>query len=329
VGSDFGVESPAFVAIRGVLSLCTIGLLGVLALRWAVMTRYAGPDSLRLRAAIDARLPRWIDVFGVIAVAATLARLVAQHAAVFGTEESMSRDSLATLLFRSGWGRTWWIALIAAVVVTWIAPRLRRGTPLGWIAAAVAVVVLAVSQPLSGHPAAAETPTLAVATQLLHVIGAGGWVGSLALLTLLAIPVARSLDGGVVSDEAGATSSNARGDAPYAPDARIAGLVRAFSPTALGFAALLGITGVLTAWEHLGGFAPLWQSTYGRTLLVKLGFLSVAVATGAYNWRRVLPVLGEPQASARLRRSSLIELTAAVLVIAVTAVLVASPMPGE
>ena len=321
MGSEFGVESPTFVAIRGVLSLCTIGLLGALSLRWVVLARYAGPNAGPLRAAVDARLPRWIDVFGVVAVSATLARLVAQHAAVFGTEESVSRDSLATLLFRSDWGRTWWMALVAAVVVTWVAPRLRRTRVIGWLVAAVAILALAASQPLSGHPAAAETPNLAVATQVLHLIGAGGWVGSLALLTLLAIPAARALP-------VDATSA-APGDAPDNPDARVAGLVRAFSPTALAFAALLGVTGLVTAWDHLGGFAPLWQSTYGRTLLIKLGFLSVAVATGAYNWRRVLPVLGEPHASARLRRSSLIELTAAVLVIAVTAVLVASPMPGE
>jgi putative copper export protein len=313
VGTDFGVESPAFVAIRGVLSVCTVGLLGSLALRWAVLARYAGPDAAQLRAAVTARLPRWIDGLGLVAVAATLARLVAQHAAVFGTEQALSRESLATQLFRSNWGRSWWLAITAAIVVTWVAPRLRRTTNSGWLMAAAAILLLAASQPLSGHPAAAPMPSIAVATQVLHLIGAGGWVGSLAVLTLLAIPAARRLE------------DDATGD----PDARVAGLVRAFSPTALAFSALLGTTGLITAWGNLGGFAPLWQSAYGRTLLIKLGFLSVAVATGAYNWRRVLPALGAPIASARLRRSSLIELAAALLVLTATAVLVASPMPGE
>lgn len=313
MGTDFGVESPAFVAIRGVLSLCTIGLLGTLAIRWAVLARYAGPDAAQLRTAVEERLPRWIDGLGLVAVAATLVRLIAQHAAVFGTSEALTRASLATLLFRSNWGRSWWLAIAAALVVTWVAPRLRRTTNIGWIVAVAAILLLAASQPLSGHPAAASMPSLAVATQVLHLVGAGGWVGSLAILTLVAIPAARRLEG------------NATGD----PDARIAGLVRAFSPTALGFSALLGITGLITAWDNLGGFAPLWQSGYGRTLLLKLGFLSVAVATGAYNWRRVLPALGQPIGSARLRRSSLIELGAATLVIAVTAVLVATSMPGE
>ena len=310
---DFGVESPAFVVVRAVLSFSTVGLIGAMALRWAVLARYAGPDAAQLRRAVNLRLPRWIDALGLVAVVATFARLAAQHTAVFGAEEGWTHASFATLLFRSNWGRSWWLALGAAIAVTWVAPRLRRETRLGWLFAAAAILALAASAPLSGHPAAAAAPGVAVATQLLHLIGAGGWVGSLAMLTLVAIPTARQL------------GDDATGDA----DARIAALVRAFSPTALAFSALLGLTGLVTAWNNLGGIAPLWESSYGRTLLLKLGLLSVSVATGAYNWRRVLPTLGQPVASARLRRSSLIELGAAFLVLMVTAVLVATPMPGE
>lgn len=311
--TEFGVESPAFVAIRGILSVCSIGLLGALALHWFVLARYAGPDAEQVRAAVNARLPRWIARIGFVAVAATLARLLAQHAAVFGTEEAFSVDSLATLLFRSNWGRSWWLAILSATVVSGVATQLRRVRTSAWVVASAAILLFALSQPLSGHPAAAEMPSLAVATQWLHLVGAGGWVGSLAMLTLLAIPTTRHTEG--------YSSAN--------PDARVAGLVRAFSPTALAFAAILGITGLFTAWDNLGGFAPLWESVYGRTLMIKLGLLSVAVATGAYNWRRVLPVLGEAQSTERLRRSSLIELAAALMVVAVTAVLVATPMPGE
>lgn len=311
--SVFGVESPAYIAIRALLSICSVGLLGSLTLRWAVLARYAGPDAERLRAAVDARLPLWIDWLGVTAVVATLARLLAQHAAVFGTDAAISGQTLSALLFRSGWGRSWWLALVAAVAVTWIAPRLRGQSRLAWATAAGVIVLFAASQPWSGHPAAAAQPWLATSTQLLHIVGAAGWVGSLALLTAIAIPAAVRLEGAPTE----------------LADERIAALVRAFSPTALVFASLLGATGLYTAWDNLGGVAQLWESAYGRTLMIKLGFLSVAGATGAYNWRRVLPVLGQATSSARLRRSSLIELTAAVFVLAATAVLVATPMPGE
>lgn len=311
--SYFGVESPAFVAIRAVLSICSIGLLGAFALRWAVVARYVGPDAEGVRAAVDERLPRWIDWLGITAVAASVARLIAQHAAVFGTDVALSRDAVATLLFRSGWGKAWWVATLAAVTITWIAPRLRQRSGVAWVAAAALTLFFVASQPWSGHPAAADVPWLATSIQLLHLIGAGGWLGSLALLTVVAIPAAKSLE---VAES-------------RSVDARIAGLVRAFSPTALAFAALLATTGTVTAWRHLGGLLALWQSGYGRTLLLKLGFLSIVLAAGVYNWRRVRPALGEPHATVRLRRSSLVELTAALLVVVVTAVLVASPMPGE
>lgn len=311
--SVFGVESPAYVAIRATLSICSVLLLGALALRFVVLRRYAGPDADAVRDAVEARLPRWIDTLGLLALLATLARLGAQHVAVFGSDIAPSGDSLSTLLFRARWGRTWWLGLISALMVTWIAPRLRGRAGAAWATLAAAVLLLTAAQPWAGHPAAAAQPALAIATQVLHVIGAGGWLGSLALLTLVAIPAAGRIDTGPAGDA----------------DARIAGLVRAFSPTALVCAALLGLTGLVTAWGNLGGIAALWQSDYGRTLLLKLALLALVAGTGAYNWRRVLPSLGQPSASAALRRSSLIELGAGLLVLVVTAALVATPMPGE
>ena len=313
VASEFGVESLGYVAIRAVLSLCSVLLLGALALRFVVLRRYAGPDADELRATSDVQLARWIDGSGIVAVIATFARLGAQHVAVFGADVEPSAESLSTLLFRASWGRSWWVAIASAATITWLAPRLRGASPRHWTAVSVAILVFAATQPSSGHPAAAAMPLLAVAAQLVHVIGAGGWIGSLALLTFVAVPAAIRI------------SSDGGGN----PDARVAALVRAFSPTALLFAAFLGVTGLATAWVNLGGVAALWQSPYGRTLLVKLSLLVLVAGTGLYNWRRVLPSLGEPSGSAALRRSSLVELGAGLLVLIVTAMLVATPMPGE
>ena len=57
--------------------------------------------------------------------------------------------------------------------------------------------------------------------------------------------------------------------------------------------------------------------------------LTVAAAAGAYNWKRVLPLLGTATATSRLRRSTSVELAAALIVLLITAVLVATPMPGD
>lgn len=308
----FGVESWEYAAIRAVQFIAIMGLTGVLAFRLAVLPRLArhgGDGGNILRAAVPRALAWARIAIGTVAVA-TLARLVAQHAAMFGTAEHWSGTTMGALLLQSGWGRGWWLAFAGALTGWWAtgAGAQRRGH--AWPVLTAAVAALVVSLSLSGHPAAAETPILAVAIDSLHVLGAGGWIGSLGMLMLIGVPVALRT-----------------------PEAErhgyVAQLVTAFSPTALVFAALAALTGTLAAWRNIGSLAALWSSSYGQLLLAKLALLSVAAGTGAYNWKRVLPALGTPPATHRLQRSASVELAAACVVLVITAVLVATPMPVE
>lgn len=240
--------------------------------------------------------------------ATTLGRLVAQHAAFFGTSEPWTRSSLEALLLNSSWARGWWLALGLTVVGLWATRRVRRGGALGWLVLTLSALALTASVAMSGHAAAGSTTPMVL--HALHVLGAGGWVGGLAAIMLVAVPtVLRSGD------------PNRNG--------QIAGLVRAFSPAALGFAALLAVTGTIAAWRNLGSVAGLVGSPYGHLLLTKLALMAVAAGTGAFNWKWVLPSLGSDAATTRLRRSAIVELAAALLVLVVTAVLVATPMPSE
>lgn len=305
--SVFGVESPAYVAIRALLSALSLGLIGGIVLHGVVLRRLRDPGADELRRALRARLPRGIVVLACLAIVGTLARLAAQHAAVFGGDVSPTADSLHALLVRSSWGRSWWLALMAAIAVAVAGMRHLRGRA-EWIALTAGALGFVVSQPWSGHPAATDSPLLSIGTQTLHILGAGAWLGTLATLAGLAIPAARHC---------------------AQPHTLIAALVRAFSPVALTAAALVVASGAITAWENLGALSALWSSAYGRTLSLKLGALAVTAAVGAYNWRRVLPRLGEAEASDSLRRAMRVELASAALAVLVTAVLVATPMPGE
>ena len=114
------------------------------------------------------------------------------------------------------------------------------------------------------------------------------------------------------------------------PDDRaplLAALVQGYSPMALTAGLVTIGLGLLLGWTYVGGFGPLFSSTYGRTLLVKVLLLGGVAATGAWNWRRVRPALGAAPGAARLRRSATIELVFGTLLLAVTAVLVALPAP--
>ncbi len=302
----FGVESPAYVAIRAMLSIALVGLLGILSLHLVVLPqarRNAPMGSSLPGDLVDRASLSWVRMLLWTILVTTLARLAAQHAAFFGTDESWTRSTLGALLLGSNWGRGWWLALTAIAIGFLGESRIRRARSLGWPVLTVATVALAASIAMSGH--AAVSPT-AMVIHTLHVIGAGGWIGSLAAVMLIAIPaVLRS--GGDIRHR------------------QIAALMRACSTSALGFAGVLVATGTIAAWRNIDAAAGLFNSPYGRVLLVKLALLSVAAGTGAYNWKRVLPSLGSSASStARLRTTAAIELLAALAVLVVTAVLVAT-----
>lgn len=311
--AEFGAESPLYAAVRWLTFLGLLGVIGAVAFRAAVLA-LAGRGADAETTALLQRMARraatgglWAALLLVVALAL---RLYAQWVALNGTGAAFDAAGLGVLLGGTVWGWGWWLQAVGTVLALaglWFASRGAAGAT-AWSTAAVGAVLLAFTPALSGHAAAAGS--FAVMLDGLHVLGAGGWLGSLLFVVAAGMPLAlrqRSGERGIL----------------------VARLINAFSPTALVFAALVVGTGSFSAWLHMGGVSPLWQTGYGRTLLLKLGVLSVVFATGAYNWLRVKPALGTEQAALHLRRSAALELTAGVIVLAVTAVLVATPPPAE
>lgn len=306
--AGFDAESPLYVAVRWATYTALLVVLGAVAFRLAVLgllarqrpgTPLTGPASDHA-----ARIGLWAaGALGVLA----LARLAVQAYALQEPGGAFDAGLIGPVIARTVWG--WgWLLQVAGVLVAALGFQLaRRGQRTGWTLAAVGVGALAFFPGLSGH--AASTPTLAPLAILadgVHVIGAGGWLGSLLLVVAVGLPVALS-----------------RAEAERGPAA--ADLVNAFSPTALGFAGLVAVTGAYAAWIHVGSIPALWETGYGKLLLLKLGVLSIVAGTGAYNWLRVRPALGDVEGARRIGRSAKVELAVGVLVLVVTAVLVATP----
>jgi putative copper export protein/methionine-rich copper-binding protein CopC len=247
---------------------------------------------------------------GVVASAALLltagARLPAQSIALHGVTEAMDPTRLAALLARTTWGHAW-ILQTASAVALLIAIALASRRPAAWKLAIVLCVPLAIGTSLSGHAAASEAGVaLAVALDTAHVLGASTWLGGLAMLILAAIP-----------------STAASLPRPAA----VSALVNAFSPVALLCGALVVASGVIAATLHFHAPSELFTTDYGRVLLLKVLLVIVALAIGAFNWRRVRPALARGEAVATLRRSASMELTAAAFILLVTAILVATAPP--
>src|SRR5207253_556845 len=93
-------------------------------------------------------------------------------------------------------------------------------------------------------------------------------------------------------------------------------------------AAGLVVSGVVAALSRVATFAALIGTGYGRLLLLKLALVALVVAVGARNWRRIAPALGDDRGTDRLRRGARTEIGLGAVVLAVTAVLVATPPPA-
>lgn len=299
----FGPESPLYVAVRWLWFASLIGVLGVIVFRIAVLGRLQTNDIPITRSVpVAAGLAAKIGVgCAMVAIVAALLRLLAQQAAV-GIDAGI-------LIGATTWGRGWILHIAAAGLALIGFVVARRDRRPGWLLTIPAAIALSFAPALSGHAVAAEPVALNVLADAVHVMAAGGWLGTLLLVLFAGIPAAYR--------------------AGEDRDRIIAVMVRAFSPLALVFAGIVAASGVFRAWQQLGGVAPLFSSDYGQALLLKLGALTLVVVLGAYNFLRIKPSLPGKAASQRLRKSAALELAMAALVLLLTSVLVATPPPEE
>ncbi|MEO7083336.1 MAG: copper resistance protein CopC, partial [Gemmatimonadaceae bacterium] len=109
---------------------------------------------------------------------ATITRIVAQSDLV--PNASVARmDAILTTARDTRWGHGWTIGAIAAIVA-FITLRFAKKNLSGWMATAVAVIAMCLSESLTGHAASMPNrAALGVAADVAHVLGAGGWVGGL------------------------------------------------------------------------------------------------------------------------------------------------------
>lgn len=311
-GATFGVESPAYVAIRALLYLGLLMAIGAVAFQAAVLRLLQRRRGAGNAMATSARHgAARIGMLGTVLVGvAAVLRLGAQSYAMHPPGASFDPQLVRAMLTETVWGRGWLLQIAGTLAAAAGFRSAIRGAG-GWGLATLGVLALAITPALSGHAAATPERTgVAIMADTLHVIGAGGWLGSLLVVLAAGLPVAMRLP----EEERGAA---------------VADLFNAFSPTALLFAGIVASTGVFAAWSHMRELSALWQSGYGRTLLVKLAILSVVAGTGAYNWRRVKPTLGTDAGTRRMRTSARIELMVGAFVLIVTAVLVATPTPMD
>ncbi|MEX2111005.1 MAG: copper resistance protein CopC [Gemmatimonadaceae bacterium] len=301
--AETDLQTPFQILLRALSFIALIAVIGAVTFRGAVVPRIRDLNA-EVRTAL---LDRCALVGAISAlVLLFLAPVRFQFQAILMADHLMD-DRMQTLMMQTRWGTAWILATAGASVALagFIIARLRYN--LGWLVASAGSVALAFSPALSGHAGASPRLAMfAIAVDAVHIIGAAGWLGSLLYVVVAGLPTFGIRENGALN---------------------VAKLVNAFSPTALGFAGLVVVSGVLSAWLRLGTLSALWMSPYGRVLLLKLFVLSGVIATGAYNWRRMRPTLGVEAATAKFQWSSRLELSIGLAVIVITAILVATPTP--
>jgi putative copper export protein len=195
------------------------------------------------------------------------------------------------------------MTVIATIAFGFAAAATREST-VAWVVAGIATLVMMLG--------ALVTTNISRVVNPLHVFAASLWIGTLIVLVAA----------GVTTALGSKMESSARGPA-------VAMLVNRFSTIALWSAGLLVLTGVTTAYRHLGKISALWTSVYGKTLIGKLCLVAAVFSLGFYNNQRLRPSLGTEEAGRRLARSATLEIAIAAIVLIVTAVLVNRPGPAE
>ncbi len=215
-------------------------------------------------------------------------------------EQAARRHVGVAQLLLGGGQPTVGAALALLAIVGFLVAFPRRGA--GFALAAIGVVGRLLLPAFFGQWARLANP--------VHLLGGGFWIGTLFVMVVAGLfAILRS---GLAPDRRGALAAT---------------MVHAFSPLALVSFAVLGISGLITAWKHLHVLSALWTTPYGVTLIIKLFVVLGVLLLGAWNWRRQRPRLGSEAAAVGLRRSATAELVVAALVLCVTAILVSLPSP--
>src|SRR5437867_8001988 len=268
-------------------------LLGGTKAGWSTLARAAGAIILLIPPSSSGRILRAAMLIWCVIVGVT-AGLLGGPVALAG-----SVHLAALVLVASVYGL---VSVMAAVIAPKIPDAVIPAFPIvGHIADAAIIAGLTVSSHAVG-----SGPTAAV-LDWLHLLGTSVWVGGLAPMWLVL---------------------------HHAPAANRGPVARSLVPRFSRVAALAGgvlvVTGVYSALVHVGSLPALTVTPYGRTLLVKLLVVILAVALGAYHRFVMRPRLEGPQPAdhaprAFLRSVAVEAVLGAVILLAVALLTITPP----
>jgi putative copper export protein len=280
---QLGYVDAASVAAKTVLYLATFGAGGGV----LFLLLFGG----QLSAAERVRIERGIALAASGAVLLTLLRFFLVVVALGGGVSSLSDAELVGFVLQTGEGHS---ALLRIAGLVLIVLGRRRNT-FGLAAAAIGACAAVASFALTGHTLSAEAGLTARLLLTVHLFAVAYWLGAFVPLRIV-------------------TSSE---EIP-----RVARIMKRFGAVATYVVAALLIAGAALLWILLGSPIAVFDSAYGRLLAFKIVAVAALLGFAAANKSRFTPrlIAGDVRAVAALRRSILLEIAVAALILTITAV---------
>jgi copper transport protein len=312
--------TPSLVTARSFAFVSVMAAIGLFILRIAT----ARPVVRRVS---DTRLRAVSIAFGIAAAVALLAIpiYVDMATAQFALRSAFDLGDVVPLLRDSAFGRgfldlelSFALFVLAAAIAIWVDRPEREQRSIAELLALAGALLAAAATllvpGLSGHAGQTAPRGVTVALDWLHLAAGSIWVGGLIGLLVLwaSLPAARRVAGLVVC-------------------------VPRFSSTALVSVLALVGSGIGASIIHLPTVSSLWQTSYGKTLLVKIGLLSAALLLAAVNLLRTKPRLAAyerrpelgPGAAVLLRRLVSGETVLVIAAVVAASVLSSLPPPAK
>jgi len=242
-------------------------LLGGAILRLGLGSALGSASSVRDE--FDGWLRRFLTIAALVTLLSALLWLDLEAAIMGGGwDEAVNGETIASVLLETTFGHAWkWHLAFAALLLLALLParQLRQGRIIaiaglsGGLVASLAWAGHAVMQPGLTH----------VTVQVIHLLGAGLWLGSLPALLYLLDRARRSDDG--------------------AWRAALRQLLPRYSRVGYAVVATILLTGALNTSFLVGGPSALVTTAFGQVLLAKIGFVLLMVFVAATNRLRLVP----------------------------------------
>jgi copper transport protein len=275
--------TTTLLTARWITFLSVMSAIGLFVLRMLI----ARPLIRRVR---DTEL-RWVSIAFAVAAGVALVAIpvyLLLATAKFALRSVFAIDAIVPLIRVSAFGRglvdlelCFALFVVAALAAIWVdrpdRPQRSIAELLSLVGALVAAAAVLVIPGLAGHAAETSPRGWSLTFDWFHLVTGSIWIGGLIGLLVVwrSLPVARRVAGLIVC-------------------------VPRFSNVAFVSVNVLIASGVAAAVIHLPTLASLWQTSYGKTILVKAALLFAAMLLAAVNLLRTKPRLAASERLAEL-----------------------------